>query len=120
TVADVNETPTDIALSAATVAENQAANTVVGALSTTDVDAGSTFTYTLVAGVGSTDNASFNISGANLQTSAAFDFETKNSYSVRIRSTDNGALFFEKAFVVTVTDVNEAPTDITLSGTTTL
>ena len=35
------------------------------------------FTYTLVAGTGSTDNASFTISGSQLQTTARFDFETK-------------------------------------------
>ena len=46
--------PTDIALSASTVAENQPAGTAVGSLSTTDPDAGNTFTYTLVAGIGST------------------------------------------------------------------
>jgi large repetitive protein len=62
TVTNVNETPTDIALSATSVAENVAANSTIGALSTTDVDASNTFTYTLVAGTGDTDNTAFNIS----------------------------------------------------------
>jgi large repetitive protein len=44
TVTNVNETPTDIALSSTTVAENVAANSTIGTLSTTDVDAGNTFT----------------------------------------------------------------------------
>jgi hypothetical protein len=57
TVTSVNQTPTDIALSATTIAENNAANATVGTLSTTDVDAGDTFTYTLVSGTGDTDNA---------------------------------------------------------------
>jgi VCBS repeat-containing protein len=118
TIAGANDAPTDIALSASTVPENQPINTVVGAFSTTDVDSGDTFTYTLVAGAGSTDNASFNISGANLQTGAIFDFETKSSYSIRVRTTDAGGLFFEKVFTITVTNVNEAPTDIALSSNT--
>jgi len=110
TVTNVNEAPTDIALSAATQAENTAINTIIGALSTTDADAGDTHTYTLVSGTGSTDNASFNISGANLRNSAVFDYEVKNSYSIRVRSTDAAGLYFEKQFTITVTDVTESTT----------
>jgi hypothetical protein len=54
--------------------------TSVATLSATDADAGDTFTYTLVNGTGSTDNASFTISGNSLRTAAVFDFETKSSY----------------------------------------
>ena len=59
----INSAPTDIALSPSSVAENQPSGTTVGTLSTTDPDAGNTFTYTLVSGTGSTDNASFTIVG---------------------------------------------------------
>ena len=45
---------------------------------------GDTFTYSLVSGTGSTDNASFTISGNQLLTAASFDFEAKNSYSIRV------------------------------------
>ncbi len=118
-VTNVNETPTNITLSASTVAENEPIATIVGLFSTTDPDAGNTFTYSLVAGTGSTDNASFTIdTSGNLKTAASFDFETKSSYSIRVRSTDQGALFVEKVFTVGVTNVNETPTDIALSVTT--
>ena len=115
-VTNVNENPTGIALSSATIAENAGANATVGNLSTTDVDAGNTFTYTLVAGTGDTDNASFNLNGSALRATSSLDFETKSSYTVRVRSTDQGGLFTEKAFVITVTNANEAPTDIALSS----
>jgi mRNA-degrading endonuclease HigB of HigAB toxin-antitoxin module len=115
TVTNVNETPTDITISDNTIAENQPANTVVGTLSTTDLDIGDSFTYTLVSGTGSTDNASFNISGNNLRATASLNFEAKASYSVRIRTTDAASAFFEKAFTITVTNVNETPTNIVLS-----
>jgi len=108
-IADVNEGPTDIALSTATVAENQASETGVGTLSTVDPDGGETFTYTLVEGTGSTDNDSFTISSVTLKTAAVFDHETKSSYSIRVRSTDAGGFWTEKAFAITVTDVNDAP-----------
>ena len=97
---NVNEAPTDIALSNTSINENVAANSTVGTLSSTDPDSGNTFTYTLVAGTGSTDNASFNISGSNLRINASPDFETKSSYSVRIRTTDQGSLTFEKVFML--------------------
>ena len=66
-----------------------------------------TFTYTLVSGTGSTDNTSFAISGSTLQTAAIFNFEAKNSYSIRLRTTDQGGLWFEKAFTISVTNVYE-------------
>ena len=115
TVTNVNETPTDVDLSPKSIAENAGANATVGALSTTDPDVGNTFTYTLVTGTGDADNAVFNISGSSLRATNNFDFETKSSYTVRVRSTDQGGLFTEKAFTITVTNVNETPTDVDLS-----
>jgi formylglycine-generating enzyme required for sulfatase activity len=117
TVTNVNEAPTDIGLSATSINENAGANAVVGALSTTDPDVSSTFTYTLVAGVGDTDNTAFNIVGNQLRATASLNFETKSSYSIRVRSADGGSLSTEKALTITVTNVNEAPTDIGLSAT---
>ena len=102
--------PTGIMLSNLSIAENATANTVVGTLSSTDVDAGDSFGYFLVAGTGSTDNSSFNIFGNQLRISSSFDFETKNTYSIRVRSTDSFALSFEQTFTITVTNVNEVPT----------
>jgi len=107
-VIDVNETPTNINLSSSTVAEDQPVNTIVGAFSTTDPDTGNTFTYTLVSGAGDTDNGSFNINGNNLRTSAIFDYETNNSYSIRVMSTDQGTLSFDRQFTITVT-IAETP-----------
>ena len=37
---------------------------------------------------GDTDNASFAIVGDELRTAAVFDFETKDTYSVRVETTD--------------------------------
>ncbi|MBD2679855.1 MULTISPECIES: hypothetical protein [Nostoc] len=119
TINNVNETPTALALSATSIDENVAANSVVGNFSTTDPDTGNTFTYTLVTGTGSTDNAAFSIVGNQLQINNSPDFETKNSYSVRVRTTDQGGLSFEKSFTITVNDLaeNAAPTALALSAT---
>ncbi len=116
TVDDANLAPTNISLSSSSVAENEPVNTVVGTLSATDPDPGDAHTFTLVAGAGSADNGSFNIAGTSLRTSASLDFETKDTYAIRVRATDGGGLSFDKQFTITVTNVNEAPTNIALSN----
>ena len=104
-----NAAPTALALSSSSVAENLAAGTTVGAFSTTDLDSGDSHTYALVSGAGDTDNASFTLDGSTLKTAAIFDYETKNSYTLRVRTTDSGGLFFEQTFTISITDVNETP-----------
>jgi YDG domain/MBG domain (YGX type)/Bacterial Ig-like domain (group 3)/S-layer homology domain len=99
TVNAVNNAPTDIALSPSNVDENRPVGTVVGALSTSDPDAGDTFTYSFCNGA---DNTSFQFSGSNLLTAAIFDFETKSSYSICVKTMDSGNSSFDKQFTVTV------------------
>jgi len=110
---DQNDGPTDIGLTPSSILENQPSNTVVGTLSTTDPDAGNTFTYALVTDAvacpAAPDNPSFNIQTNQLRTSAVFNFEAKNSYSICLRTTDQGALFFTKQITVAVTNANEPP-----------
>jgi len=118
-VTNVNEAPTDISLSNATVPENAGANAAVGNVAAVgDPDAGATHTYTLVAGAGDTDNASFNLSGASLRLNASANFEDKASYTVRVHADDGNTGTFEKAFTISVTNVNEAPTDLTINDAT--
>ena len=107
-VTNVNEAPTDVRLSNASVAENQPVGTTVGTLSTVDPDAGNTFTYSLVAGAGGADNAKFTISSNLLKTAAIFDYAVKKSYSIRVRATDQGGLYKDKVFTIGVTDVSES------------
>ena len=106
TVNNLNDAPTDISLSNAAINENVPINTVVGNLSTTDQDAGNTFTYSFATGAGDADNGSFNISGSSLRFSISPDFESKSSYSLRLRSTDQSGAFTEKPFVVTVNNLD--------------
>jgi len=104
-----NSTPTDIELSNSSVTENQPSGTAIGSLSTTDPDIGDAFVYTLVSGSGSTDNSSFTISGNILQATVSFDYEAKNNYTIRIRTTDQGGLWIEKIFPITISDIEEPP-----------
>ncbi|HBH74417.1 MAG TPA: hypothetical protein DDY43_13545 [Synechococcales bacterium UBA10510] len=104
---DFNSSPTALNISATNFAENIVAGSTVASLSTTDPDTGNTFTYALVAGTGSTNNTAFTISGNQLKINASPDFEAKSSYSIRVRSTDQGGLFFERNLVLAVSNLAE-------------
>ena len=116
TITDVNEAGTVLALSGNQIDENSPASTPIGTLSTVDPDAGDSYTYSLVAGTGDDDNASFRINGTSLESAAIFDHESQESLSIRVRSTDSQGNALEEVFSITVADVNEDPTAITLSG----
>ena len=107
--------PTALSLSNSSVEENQPAGTTVGDFSTIDPDSPGPHTYTLVSGTGDTDNDSFTIDGNVLKTAAQFDYEVKDSYRIRVRTTDSVGLHFEESFTIYVIDVNEAPS-ITSNG----
>ena len=102
----LNKSPTDITLSNNSVNENLASGTTVGTFTTTDTDSGDTFTYSLVSGAGSTDNGSFTIEGNTLKTNASFDYESKDAYSVRVRTTDLHGASYEQQLAINVRDVN--------------
>jgi uncharacterized repeat protein (TIGR01451 family) len=104
-----NDPPTDISLSHSSVAENQPAGTTVGTFSTVDPDTSDTHSYSLVAGMGDTDNGSFTIAGDVLQTAAVFDYEAQNSYSIRVQTDDGQGGTYEKQFTITITDANDPP-----------
>ena len=112
-----NNGPTDIYLTSETIEENQPAGTLLGSLTATDLDAGESFVFTLSSGTGDTDNSSFEIRGNELFTRSMFDFETKSSYSIRLRATDTQSEFIDEIFTISVTDINDPPTQIVLSMT---
>lgn len=102
TVLFPNRPPSDLSLSATSVIENAPLGSVVGTFSTSDPDFENSFTYSLVSGVGGDGNSAFLISGSSLLTNTAFHFETQSAYSIRVRSTDQGGLSFERTFTINV------------------
>lgn len=117
-----NNMPTLISISDTTITENMIVGSFVGKLQTTDPDANDIHSYSLVDGPGDDDNLSFTILGDLLISAEVFDFETKGTYNIRIRSTDNGSgyLYVERVFTIAILDasesgINNSPSDITLS-----
>lgn len=108
-IVQLNSPPTDINLSNNHINENSATGTQIGTLTSADADNATGFTYTLVGGTGSTDNASFIINGDKILLNTAVNYEVKNSYSVRIKTTDAGGLSYEEPFTISVDDVNDPP-----------
>ena len=70
-VKNENDSPTDIALSANVIAENQAPGTLIGTLSSTDPDVGDFHTYSL-----KDDSDTFQIMGEELQSKMPLNYET--------------------------------------------
>ena len=95
-------TPTDVLLSNSSIIENQPVGSIVGVLTTVDANLGDIFTYSLVDGQGSIDNASFTISGNMLKTKAIFNYNVQSLYFLRIRSTDQDGLYIEEPFTISV------------------
>ena len=118
-VNDLNRAPTDIVLTSNTITENASPSTVVGTLSSVDSDTTDTTSFTLATSgdAQDDDNGSFTISGTSLILNSSPDYETKASYNIYINVND-GANNYAKAFTVSVTNINEAPTNIGITSTT--
>ncbi len=108
-----NNPPTDITLSNITINRGAGTNGIVGTLGTIDADASDTHTYSLITGVGSDNNGSFNISGTSLRVNDASSLSVGLKH-VRIRTTDNNGAFYERAFTITV--VRMPPSILNLNG----
>ncbi|KYG74989.1 gliding motility-associated-like protein [Roseivirga ehrenbergii] len=119
TVVDIsfNSLPMDISLSSLSIDENNSLAAEIGQFTTADADVGDVQTYSLVAGVGSEDNDKFSITFNMLRAASIFDFEIKSIYNIRIKTDDGRGGVFEKTFVISINDLNEQPTNISLSNT---
>ncbi len=106
----VNRRPFDISLSSSRVNESISPGTVVGTLSSADPDNGNVFTYSLVTLTGGNDNGAFSINGNQLIINTVPNFNTKPSYSLQIRTTDQGGLSYDKSLTIDVNNVNDPPT----------
>ena len=118
-VNDVNDSaPTDLAISSSTFNENVNRCNWLDYNNRSDTSAVNSFTYSLISGDGTNDadNSSFAISGSSLVTSGTFNYETKSSLKVYLQVSD-GVASYAKALSLTVSDVNETPTDISLTST---
>jgi hypothetical protein len=104
-----NTSPTGIDISSNTFDENIAADTAIGTLNSVDSNDDDTFTYSLVDGDGDLDNSAFSISGDELIINDSPDYETQDSYSIRIQTEDSGGETYVESITLGVNNINEAP-----------
>jgi hypothetical protein len=112
---DENDLQTFTVLSSSDIDEGNDIGDAVGTLSTTGVHSGTNHSYTFVTGSGSTDNGSFSINGDQLLAAEVFDYDTKDDYSIRVRSESEENDVHVQVLLITVNQVNNVPTDITLT-----
>ena len=107
----LNQAPTDIRVSDLTVREGLA-GAVIGVVGWTDPDAGDTPTY-------SVSDTRFEIVGGmlKLKPGQALDYEAGASVPLTLTVTDAAGASYSEDFAVTVTNVNEAPTKLSLAST---
>jgi Ca2+-binding RTX toxin-like protein len=121
-VSDVNEAPTAVTLAntVTTLAENSEIDTgiKVADIAITDDALGSN-----ALSLTGADASSFEIRGSELYyIGSSPNFETKSAYSVTVLAGDNsvaGSTPVSQNFSLAVSDVNEAPTAVTLANTVT-
>ena len=99
----IGNPPTSLALTPQSIHYGTAVGTAVGTLSASDPDSGSTFTYELVDGTGSANNALFSISGSNLITASSIT-PIQDSLSIRVFARDQTGNSKSAIFLLTVTD----------------
>ena len=102
-----NFAPTDISLSSTSFNENISSKSVLATLSTTDEDDYDSHTYAFISGIGDSDNNLFTIEESILKINSSPDYENKSSYSIRIKATDRGGLFYEEVITLGVNDLLE-------------
>ncbi len=107
----INFAPTFASSFTLSVPENSAANTAVGTVQAADIDPGQ-LTYTLLGDSPFGINAT---TGALIVTNPArLDFETKASWNLQVRATDDQGASVVGNVTVNVTDVNDAPVIVPL------
>ncbi|RCJ41136.1 hypothetical protein A6769_38805 [Nostoc punctiforme NIES-2108] len=96
-ISAVNDAPTDLELSANTVNDEAAANTVIGTFNSTDPDQNDIFAYSLVSGIDDTDNNAFTIDGNTLKISRSQTFPKRaiaNKIISKLKSVSSSAISY--------------------------
>ena len=115
TVVDVNESPTNLTIGSLTVDE-ETDGAVVGSLTVTDPDDSN---ESFGQHTFSVDDNRFEVSSGNLKlkTGETLDHETESTVTLDVTA-DDGDNTITQEFTLTVVDVNESPTNLTIGSLT--
>ncbi len=98
------------------VSEGATIGTAVGITAlATDADVGDSVTYALSSNPG--DLFAIDANTGEVTVNGALDFETSQDHSIEVTATSSDGSTSTSSFTIDVTDVNEVPTDIVVTGT---
>lgn len=104
-VGNVNEAPTDLALSPSAVVDNAAVGDTVGTLTVQDPEGPGAFAFTLLDDAG----GRFSIRSNLVVVASPLRFAQGATQTIRVRVVDSGGLSYEESLVVTVREYVEPP-----------
>ena len=113
----VNEAPTDLALDNTSVDEVVVGESVpgngvlIGTLSAVDPEGGS-ISYALA----DDPSGALKVVGDKLYLNSAISYESLQSFEIKVSATDADSVSSERTFTINVNDLNDKPTDLSLSG----
>ncbi len=115
-IANDNEAPTDLLCDCGSVAEGAAAGTQVGVVGVVDPDNPETHAFELIDDAGGRFQINANTGLVTVADGSGLDYEAASEHAISVRVTDSAGNERVESFVVGVTNVNEAITDMSFSG----
>ncbi len=113
-----NNLPGNPAVSTLAQNENIPIGSTFATLTASDPDPeDANLTFSFGSGVGGEDNSYFTISGNTLKVAKNLNFEESSTRKIKVKVTDSHGKTTEKPFVLTINNINEKPTNLSLSGT---
>ena len=98
--------PTDISLTTLEIGENIISGGLIATLTANDPNGGDVHTFELAGGLGAANNSLFTIVGNQLRAASSFAGQKGNTFSIRLRATDEGGLSYERSLVLSVVEVS--------------
>ena len=102
---EVNDKPTDLALSGSAVAEHSPGGTLIGAFATSDLNGTDAHTYQLLVDAGGLFGLSADGKSLVVANPSTLDYEQTPTHIVTVRSTDPYGATVDRAFSITLADL---------------
>ncbi|MFC2087180.1 cadherin domain-containing protein [Bacteroidota bacterium] len=111
-----NQTPVSLSISNSSIDENNAIGDVIGILTGVDPDTADILTYSFITDAEGPHNNYFTIDGNSLKAAREISFERNDTLKIHLVVLDEENASFDTVIVIKVNDINEEPTDISLTS----
>ncbi len=118
TIVGTNDAPHELT-GALSVVENASTGTTVGVVSAADVDSDETFSYSLIDNAGGRFAIDTTTGQVTVSNGSLLDFESASSHTIVVAVSDAAGATFSKSMQVSLSNVNESPSELRMVGETT-